>query len=152
MISFEPDWRLIIGLVVTILLGCGVGSLIRYVGELMPLPAPSAETEQQWKKLASQMANGSWIGFTERIIFFAACWLNGWLLISSWLVFKLGFYWQGANFLALPEKSPEPKELDYFIAKRFLGANYVSTVLVGTGVNVLIALVGVAVGKWVKLQ
>ena len=88
----------------------------------------------------------------ERPIFFAAFWIAGaWPLISTWLVFKLAFYWQSANFTAFPQSAPDPKEAEYLVAKRQLGTHHVATSLVGTAANIVLALVGVAVGKWVRL-
>ena len=154
MISIQPDWRVAIGLAVTVLLGFGVGCLVRYVGNsLGPLPAPNPEIAPQWTRLTSQNTGGSWIGHIERPIFFAALWISGaWPILSSWLVFKLAFYWQSANFTAFPESSPNEREAEYLVAKRQLGTHHVTTALVGTGANIVLALIGVAVGKWIKLQ
>ncbi len=152
MISIQPNWYAVIGLGVTVLLGLGVGRLVRHVGDSIgPLPAPSAETTTQWERLAAQKTGGAWIGHIERVIFFAALWIAGaWPILSSWLVFKLAFYWQGANFTALPTSAPDAKEAEYLAAKRQLGTHHVSTALVGTGANIVVALIGVAVGRWTR--
>ena len=155
MISIQPDWHVIIGLTITILLGFGVGCLVRHVGNsLGPLQAPRAELTPQWEKLKSLETGGSWIGHVERPIFFAALWISGaWLiLLTSWLVFKLAFYWQSANFTAFPDSLENEKDAEYLVSKRQLGAHYVATALVGTGANIVLALIGVAIGKWIKLQ
>jgi len=154
VISIQPNWNALIGLSVTVLLGFGVGWLVRRVGDSIgPLPPPSAETTSQWAKLSGQQTGGAFIGHIERLIFFAALWMSGaWPILSSWLVFKLAFYWQGANFTAFPASSPDEKEADYLVAKRTLGTHYVATALVGTGASILAALIGVTVGKWIKLQ
>ncbi len=154
MISIQPNWHALIGLAVTVLLGFGVGCLVRRVGDSIgPLPTPSPEVTQQWNQLTSQNTGGKWIGHVERPIFFAALWIAGaWPILSSWLVFKLAFYWQSANFTAFPETSPNEREAAYLVAKRQLGTHHIATALVGTGANILLALVGLAVGKWIKLQ
>ena len=154
MISIQPNWYALIGLGVTVLLGLGVGCLVRRVGDSIgPLPAPSPETTAQWERLTAQKTGGAWIGHVERPIFFAALWIAGaWPILSSWLVFKLAFYWQGANFTAFPTSSPDPREAEYLVAKRQLGTHHVATALVGTGANIVVALIGVAVGKWIKFQ
>jgi len=154
MISVQPDWQVLIGLAVTVVLGFGVGCLVRRVGESIgPFTAPSPETNSQWTRWTSQKTGGSWIGHVERPIFFAALWISGaWPILASWLVFKLGFYWQGSNFTAFPITPPNEREADYLVAKRHLGTLHVTTALVGTGANIVLALVGVAVGKWIKLQ
>lgn len=154
MINIQPDGHVLIGLGVTVLLGFGVGCLVRYVGKsLGPLPAPSSETSAQWAELTSLETGGSWIGHVERPIFFAALWITGaWPILSSWLVFKLAFYWQSANFTAFPNAPPTKSDADYLVAKRRLGVHHVATALVGTGANIVLALIGVAVGKWIQLQ
>lgn len=150
---FQPDYRVIVGVIATTLLGFGVGYLVRHVGaSIGPLPPPSAELTPQWTKLTGQSTGGFWIGFVERLIFFAALWIpSGWPLLSSWLVFKLAFYWQGSNFASFPVSPLSEKEADYLIARRQLGTHHVATALVGTGANIAVALIGVAVGRWLKL-
>jgi hypothetical protein len=66
-------------------------------------------------------------------------------------VFKLAFYWQGANFTKFPETSPGKEDLEWMVAKRQLGTHHVATALVGTGANIVVALIGTAVGKWIVL-
>jgi hypothetical protein len=154
MISIQPDWQVLIGLAVTVALGFGVGCLVYTVGEAIPIPPPSKEagTVELWDKLLGQSTGGWWIGNVERILFFAACWSGVWQLLSSWLVFKLALYWQGANFTAFPEQSPATdKDLAWLVARRQLGTHHVATVLVGTGANIVLALLGVAVAKWIRL-
>jgi len=154
VITIQPNWYALIGLGITILFGFGVKCLVRHVGDSIgPLPPPSTDTTTQWAKLSGQQTGGALIGHIERPIFFAALWMPGaWPLLSSWLVFKLAFYWQGANFTKFPDSSPTEKDANYLVAKRQLGTHYVATALVGTGANILVALIGIAVGKWVKFQ
>jgi len=153
MISIQPDWRVIIGLAVTVLLGCGVGCLVRRVGDsLGPLPPPSPALSTQWTEIANRNMGGCWIGFLERPMFFAAFWTTLWPILPSWLAFKLAFYWQSANFTALPPSLNTPEEANYLVAKDALGKHYVATALVGTAANIVLALIGVAVGKWIRLQ
>lgn len=148
------ELQLIIGLSVTIVLGCGVGLIVRCVGRLIPIPPPNEkpETVRLWTRLIEQTTGGAYIGFFERLIFFAAFWIGASLILSSWLVFKLALYWQGANFTAFPEKAPDNEDLAWLVAKRQLGTHHVATVLVGTAANIVAGLVGVAVGQWIKLQ
>jgi hypothetical protein len=93
---------------------------------------------------------GGLIGHIERLLFFAALWIsnNGWPILTSWLVFKLAYYWQGANFTAFPMEPPKSdEEASWLVARRQLGANHVATQLVGTGANILIALAAVATAR-----
>jgi hypothetical protein len=145
--------RVLAGLLVTVLLGFGVGCIVERAGKRLRAAPPSDEPETvaQWEALLKHSTGGSWIGHVERPIFFAACWLQGWLLITGWLVFKLAFYWQGANFTAFPRTPPDEAQLRWLISKRQLGTHHVATALVGTGANIVVALVGVAVGKWISI-
>lgn len=152
MIIFQPDWRLLIGLAVTMLVGLGVGCLVHHVGDSLPVEPPNNELRPQWAKLTNQKTAGPWIGLLERPIFFAAFWSpNMWPIMSTWLAFKIAFYWQGVNFSQFPLTLTEEKDANYLVAKAQLGTRRVATALVGTSANILLALVGVAVAKWIKL-
>lgn len=111
------------------------------------------DLDPYWEKLRKMKTAGSAIGHVERPIFFAALWItNGWPILSSWLVFKLAYYWQSANFTAFPLDPPNKEQGAWLVAKRQLGTHHVATALVGTGANIVLALVGVAVGKWIRFQ
>jgi len=87
------------------------------------------------------------VGWVEPPIFFAALWMTGgWPLLASWLAFKLALYWQGANFTAFPADPPTADQLRYLHAKRQLGTRHIAITLVGTGANIIAAIVGVAIG------
>lgn len=146
------ELQVIIGVVVTVVLGYGVGPIVRRVGTMIPIPPPNEdqETVRLWTRLIEQKTGGAWIGFFERPIFFAAIWIpNAWPILSSWLVFKLAFYWQGANFTAFPQTAPDSKDLAWLVARRQLGTHHIATALVGTAANVVAGLAGFAVGKWI---
>ena len=153
MPHFDPNMNALLGLAVTMVFGWLVVPLIiRYIShKLRPLPPPSEATREQWKKLMELRTGGEYIGHVERPIFFAALWFpNAWFLLSSWLVFKLALYWQGVNFAAFPEKPPGWVEVEYLYARRKLGSHNVTTLLVGTGANIVIALIGVAAGTCIN--
>lgn len=159
MIGIDPDHqvlalRVLFGLAVTMVLGMGVGCLVERVRRSIPTPPPSEAPEivELWQELIGQTAGGHWIGYVEKPLFFAACWLQAWLLLTGWLVLKLGFYWQSANFAAFPRNLPDEAQLRWVIAKRQLGTHHTATALTGTGANILVALIGVAAGKWVTFQ
>jgi hypothetical protein len=154
VINFQlENWYALLGLVVTLILGLGVKCLVGQVGKSLPMDSPNSELEPHWDKLRKMNTGGNFIGHVERPIFFAALWISGgWPILTSWLVFKLAYYWQGANFLTFPPELPKNDGAAWIVAKRQLGANHVATALVGTGANIILALVGVAVGKWITFQ
>lgn len=154
MINLElVDWYALLGLGVTVVLGFGTKCLVEQVGKSLPIEPPNADLDPYWDKLRTMKTAGSVIGHVERPIFFAALWIaNGWPILSSWLVFKLAYYWQSANFTAFPLEPPTKEQAAWLVAKRQLGTHHVATALVGTGVNIVLALVGVAIGKWIRFQ
>jgi hypothetical protein len=73
------------------------------------------------------------------------------VLLGAWLVMKTALYWQSANFIDFPKQPPNAEDVAYLAANRRLGSNYVGTLLVGTGANIVLALLGVAVAKWIRI-
>jgi hypothetical protein len=143
-------WLTLVGLAVTAILGCTTKYFVRRIGNSLPMEAPSIEIELYWDKLRKMQTGGDAIGHVERLLFFAALWIpNGWPILTSWLVFKLAYYWQSANFTAFPVEPPDAKQAAWLVAKRQLGANHVATALVGTGLNLLFACVGMVIAKWI---
>jgi len=156
MISIQPHWNVIIGITVTVVLGFGVGCIVRHVGDsrtLGELTPPNETVRDQWLTLTKHNTGGWWIGFFERPIFFAAiCYPTLILMMPTWFVFKAAFYWQSTNFTEFPPTLDDTKAANYLVAKMLLGNHRCATALVGTAANVVIALIGVAVTKWIKLQ
>ena len=155
MINFQlVNWYALLGLLVTVVLGFGTKYLVDHVANSLPLESPNSDLEANWDKMRKMKTAGGMIGHIERPIFFAALWIaGGWPILTSWLVFKLAYYWQSANFAAFPAELPDNNgQMAWLVAKRQLGTHHAATALVGTGANVILALVGVAVGKWIRFQ
>lgn len=151
--TIQPNWQALTGVIVAVVVGHFlVGWAVRKASHAIgPLDPPSPELADAWSKLTSMNTAGNWIGLFERPLFFAALWLpSAWPLLTSWLVFKLAFYWQGANFTSFPTSAPSRADAEYFAARRKMGSHHVSSALVGTAANIFAALVGVAIGRWVK--
>ncbi len=151
MLWIEPNWQAVIGLGVALVLGEGVGCLVRKAGDSIgPLEPPNDELAPLWKRWSEMNTAGQWIGRIERPLFFAAAWLGAGLPLAAWLAMKTAFYWQGTNFAAFPRNVPGAELLKYVIAKRQLGTHHVATFLVGTGANIIVALAGYAIAKWIR--
>jgi hypothetical protein len=154
---FCPNWHLIFGLGVTLLLGFFVRPLVTRVGDDRDgdqdgddKDTKPPDSYQPWRPISDVRSMGHWVGWVERPIFFAGLWLPGsWPIFSSWLVFKLALHWQSANFGALPEEPPGAEKTAYIVAKRNMGSRHAAKAIVGTGANIVAALIGVAAGKWV---
>jgi hypothetical protein len=146
-------WQAPLGFVVTAAIGWWVvPRVVKCVRDsFTPLPAPSdsEDVAKAWRELVDEERKtaGPWVGRVELPIFFAALWVQGgWPLLASWLAFKLALYWQGANFTAFPTDAPNADHLRYLHAKRQLGTQHIAVTLVGTGANIIAAIVGVAFG------
>jgi hypothetical protein len=155
MINFQlVNWYALLGLFITVILGFGTKYLVRHVAKSLPLESPNSELEPYWGKFRTMKAAGGMIGHVERPILFAALYLpNGWPILTSWLAFKLAYYWQSANFASFPSELPkEEEQMKWIVAKRQLGTHHAATALVGTGANIILALVGVSIAKWIRFQ
>jgi len=149
----EPDWHAVLGLAVAIASGPLIGRFLAHVRTQLsdvPLPTTDAKIAEQWQHFINVKTAGTEIGLVERPLFFAALWVQLYWLIPAWLVMKTAFYWQGANFAALPQEPPAtPEAMAWQAAKRRYGTARVSLALIGTGANIVVAFLGVAAGKWI---
>lgn len=153
MITFDnaSGYALLVGLGVTVILGFGNGYLVKCVGNSIEMKSPNDDLVPFWDQLQKMKTAGKEIGLVERLIFFAALWTaDGWPVLTSWLVFKLAYYWQGANFASFPDKLPSKEQAAWIVARKQIGTRHVAKVLVGTGANIIVAFIGVAFGKWIQ--
>ncbi|OGA20762.1 MAG: hypothetical protein A3I02_05330 [Betaproteobacteria bacterium RIFCSPLOWO2_02_FULL_67_26] len=127
------------------------GLLVDLARRLTPVTSPSDLVRCQWDALVKHYTPGVLIGLIEVTIIFAGLYAvltykeqaaGGALLIGAWLTMKTAFFWTGTNFSHLPDKYPGFDELDYLKAKMELGTQRVGTALVGTGANIICALIG----------
>jgi hypothetical protein len=51
------------------------------------------------------------------------------------------------KFFHVPRKLLNKEEANYLVAKRKLGNHQVATALIGTGTNIVLAMLGIVVGK-----
>lgn len=77
-----------------------------------------------------------WLGVTERLIAFAAAWLENYLIIGGWLTFKIAAKWENwKNIIRLSsEDVPSPK------VRRYLGGYVYTRFLIGTGLNIIVGI------------
>jgi hypothetical protein len=124
----------LVGLETTLLLGLLSGWLLEtYVA----VPYPEA-----WKNLNFERESGGpFLGFLERIIFFAAFWHSA-LLGGAWLAFKLGAKWGVWQHVI---KYPETKSLDDMQEREQVGSRVLGRFLNGTLWNAVCGLIGAAI-------
>lgn len=164
----------IVGFLITMLFGCFVrfvktpfqDRLGEYEGwnpalrKIWPVPEKKetkkwfSEIRESWpfngkNKKGLEGVTGALVGYFERPIFFASFWMpGGWPLLTSWLVMKTAIYWQSSNFTKF-SKGP-PKDPDFFVSVYKLGVYHAGFALAGTAANIVVALVGYAVGKYLE--
>jgi len=148
--TLRPIDGILVGLLITVFLGHAVRPIRERIGaEYGPLTAPDKRLEKVWKEVSESRPGGKWIGAFERLMFFGSIWLNLWPIVVGWLAFKVAAYWSGAGKInALPQWLVDHPEWPYFSARLAWATRVVIFLLVGTGANIAIALLGVGVGKW----
>jgi hypothetical protein len=90
------------------------------------------------------------IGIVEQLIFFGAIWTEGWVLLGSWMAFKLASKWEAGKFLSkvLEDLGTPPSKLDLAVGvSQAISQRYV-TFLFGTGANIIAAFAGVLFARW----
>jgi hypothetical protein len=144
-----PLFWIATGFLVTVFFGSIVSYVLKYATQKIPLDPPQTANDtqkDQWKILVEGNEGGAVIGYIERTIFFAAILLNQPLIIGTWLAFKVASKWQvWGDIISVPNKIEGIDDLDLLKAKRQWGSHLFVTFLVGTGWNIIAAMLGVAV-------
>jgi hypothetical protein len=150
-----PLSQIAVGLLITFLLGFGAKPLLRHAKKSMsPLKSPSVSLTDRWAILAHASEGGAMLGWLERFMFFGALWAEAPILIGAWLAFKVASKWQAwSNVISVPNSIEGLDPIDFLIARRSWGSHLLMTFLVGTAYNILVALLGAAVGRhWCELS
>lgn len=139
--------EILIGLIITVLAGeVAVGRLVDRSTEKIP----RSGVPDQLKDVV-ELANttgGAWIGRVELILFFAAFWFKEPLMIGGWLAFKVASTWATwQHLIRVPVSLPDVSPLDYLKARKVWGSLTLTRYLVGTGVNIIVGLLGFVAGK-----
>ncbi len=145
MNTFVPA---LIGITVTLSLQIGVGGLVQWTKNVIPLTPPNDSMAEKWKTLTGDTSEpGSLLGKLECILFFGAAWSNSYELIAGWLAFKVASKWEAwSTITAVPLELKGAEDLDYLIARRRWGDQRLMTFLIGTLGNVVAAFVGAFIG------
>lgn len=104
-------------------------------------PEPLAKT-----LVASEGHDGQWIGTVERLLFFLAVIIDAPVLIAAWFAFKVASKWAEWQHIVQVTKGEELS----LVTRRNLGNYLFIRFLVGTGSNLVIAILTAAI--FVKLQ
>src|SRR5262249_32475194 len=131
------------GLFVTIFLGWFSGLFLRR--------SVSLSLPKEFEHFSDSLARGGGpqTGFLERVLFFAAFWAKEPLLIAAWLAFKVASKWAAwQHIVKIPEAVKYATEQDYLRHKSILSSHLLSRFLNGTLYNVICAMIGWTVGKY----
>jgi hypothetical protein len=132
---------------IAVILNFAVKPFIKYTTSgLVPRP-PSGIDDKTWEDIVDRRRAGGWIGFLE-LLLFLACFLNqAYLLLAGWLAFKVATKWEAwANIVRVPEELPKVKGIDFLRARSQLGSYILSRFMIGTLLNILVAVVASYIG------
>jgi len=131
------------GLLVTIFLGWLCGAFLRRTVTL--------EYPERFKdfKESEKGGGGVQLGTLERVLFFAAFWLEQSVFVAGWLTFKVAAKWAvWQHIVRIPEDAKD-NDPNYLSQKRILSSILLGRFLNGTLYNVFCAVIGYASGKFV---
>jgi hypothetical protein len=137
----------LIALLAILLFEVPLSAILRRINTSAELPAPRGVRDRVWRDLISSpgQAGAAWLGRIERLLFFGSLVLGTPELIVAWLVFKVGSKWQvWQHVIRAPDRLGRAKADDYFVSRNAWGALVFTRFLVGTGANILAAILGLA--------
>ena len=123
----------------------------RLIPDLMFNP-PEGMTEQELKDLMQRPEVGWLLGKLEGIVFFAAFWVEAYVLAAGWLAFKLGAKWQTWQQInKIPDSiikgDPKGDPVGNFRFRHAWGSSLLMRFLIGSLYNILCGLGGVVIGR-----
>lgn len=147
----NPDWwSVLIGLAASILAGFVlVGPLLDHIeqginknGVYSPFTKSDSLNVKKWETLIGRGGGGWWLGFLERILFFAAFYIGKWEIAGGWLAFKLASKWESWKIvgdLSKESLGENSSGMDLILARRQWATLGYQSFLIGTLLNGLIA-------------
>ena len=114
------------------------------------LRPPEGIDRARWDQATSIPSEdaGKLLGRLESLLFFMSLWFGIVTIILGWLAFKVATKWEAwQNLIQVPRQLKDVDDLEY-LAARHRWASYVfMRFLVGTVGNLLVAALGVAIGR-----
>lgn len=160
-------FEIVIGLIATVVVGLGGGRFVGQVKDWVLSRTPDGQVpmypgvpEGVWKQILSPQPGegkdltGVWTGCLERLVFYAAFIADSWTFGAAWLVFKTAAKWnQWTQLRDFPLKDDGNAEykVQRLQAVHFLVAVDHGRFILGTGYNIVAALIGVAASKGAHL-
>jgi hypothetical protein len=157
-----------VGLAFTLLVGLLVKPLLAGMRRSFKMKrfSKNPEIRRRWKQLTKHPdPSGDWVGWVERIYFFFAIGFGSWEALGIWLVFKVASKWEAWNQMGFvpdnpngysdetnaipsagsPPQPPAVTPLEWARARRIWAAMGYGTFVVGTAVNLFVAVLGVLI-------
>jgi hypothetical protein len=139
----------LIAIIIVLLLEVPIAAILDSISHRIQINLPAGIDEKLWKKLVRipGKRGGLWIGVTERLIFFVALWASAPILVGAWLAFKVASKWEAwTNLSRVPSKLDDAEsDLEYFLARTRWSSRTMQRFLVGTGLNLIAAIIGLGV-------
>ena len=131
-----------VGILVTAFLGLLCGPFLHF-SVTVDIP----KEFEAWKS-AQKDGGGSDLGLLERLLFFAAFWLDAHVIAGAWLAFKVAAKWAAWQHIQkIPASSSWNDDRKYLNTRFYLSSNVLGRFLNGTIYNIFCAGVGCLCGK-----
>jgi hypothetical protein len=137
-------WAFLVGILISQLLGCLVGSLIRYVSSEIDENPQDDLSKEEWVSIISPVGKrgGFWIGILERFFFYGAIILSSPELVFGWLAFKVASKWEvWQNIVKVPSDEKKTSKLSV-TGRRAWGDRVLQRFLIGTLGNAMSGFLG----------
>ena len=92
-----------------------------------------------------------WVGGLERVLFFVGFLQESPELVAGWLLFKVASKWESwQNIIRVPESLDGVDSFEFLRYRHAWGVKVMQRFLIGTLSNILAAIAGVAVTRWIQ--
>jgi hypothetical protein len=131
-----------VGILVTALLGMLCSPFLE-----LTVTSKIPDEFKTWR-LAQKAGGGADLGLLERLLFFAAFWMDAHVVAGAWLAFKVAAKWAAWQHIAkLPDTLKDEDDRQYMAARFWLSSNLLGRFLNGTLYNIFCAGSGWLLGK-----
>ena len=138
--------QLAVAVIIVLLLEFPISTILDSISDHIKIEPPAGIDPDEWEDLIKIPGKhgGRWIGITERLLFFIVLWVSAPILVGAWLAFKVASKWESwSNLTRVPNELDDVvSDLAYFKARTRWSSRTMQRFLVGTGLNLLAAFVG----------
>lgn len=139
----------LVSFIVLILLGFLIKVILDSISSGIDIEPPAGIEESAWRKLVRipGRGTGSWVGLTDRLIFFVTLWAGAPIIVAAWLTFKVATKWESwSNVAQVPDDLKGAKDpIAYLTARTRWSSRTMQRFLVGTGLNLVAAFLALGI-------